>query len=55
MTLGQNVLRPMPVAILLRTLQIRTVVTIQVGEYSVLILQTSILSLGWCTLLHGSI
>lgn len=47
MTLVQDVLRLIPVAVLHRTLEVRAMMSVQICEYPVLIFQAAILSL-WC-------
>ena len=53
MPLQHNILRPMPITILHRRLQIRPMVTIEVGEDAVLVLQTAMVPDGGSVVLNG--
>lgn len=54
-TLENDVLRPVPVSITLRALQVCTVTAIQVLEYPVLITESAVLPLYWWVLDSGEV
>ena len=53
MSLENDLLGLVPISIFLRTLEICTMVTVEVGEYPVLISQASVLLLWWHILYRG--